>query len=450
MSAPLLSILIAALPERRAKRERLLRLLPLTTENMDQVEILVDDTVGISIGVKRQQMLERACGTYVAFVDDDDLVADDYVERVLAACREGADCCYFEGLAVFQPGRLVRFRHSITLPGWGQDGEGYYRTPNHLNAIRRDLALAVGYADMKHGEDHDFSLRIRPLLKTEAAVPGGPLYWYFADAWAKERSASLRFLIKWPTRGRPALFASTLRRHLETLSGKHPVEFLVTLDHDDETSLEVATKVAKLEWPVQICKGPAGRTKIEAINADMGFASSWDVLILVADDMVPVEHGWDERILMDFARRCPDLDGLLTYDDGFQKPPPGEIPIATMPVMGRPFYERQGTIYCPEYRSVFCDNELTAVAKAQGRVHYVPRTIIRHDWIGRTDRRDLLLRRNEAQWEHDRQVFERRCPELARARAAAPPPPPPPAAGPVAPSPLREYVLRPQRRRRAR
>jgi len=39
----------------------------------------------MTIGAKRNQLLHRAKGDYVAFVDDDDLVSSDYVNKVLSA-----------------------------------------------------------------------------------------------------------------------------------------------------------------------------------------------------------------------------------------------------------------------------------------------------------------------------------------------------------------------------
>ena len=56
-------------------------------------EIIYDIDEGqVSIGVKRQRMLHKANGEYIVFIDDDDLVAENYVDLILGALKTGPDC----------------------------------------------------------------------------------------------------------------------------------------------------------------------------------------------------------------------------------------------------------------------------------------------------------------------------------------------------------------------
>jgi len=55
----------------------------------------------------------------------------------------------------------------------------YYRTPNHLNPIKREIVLQVGYSDMRRGEDFDFSTRVFNLLKTETKIETS-IYYYLS------------------------------------------------------------------------------------------------------------------------------------------------------------------------------------------------------------------------------------------------------------------------------
>jgi glycosyltransferase involved in cell wall biosynthesis len=133
-----------------------------------------------SVGAKRQQLLEWATGDYIAFVDDDDMVPDDYVSKILDAIKEHdmlfgvePDCCSLSGeLHWLSNGTTEPFEHSIKHQKWEKKDGVYLRYPNHLNAVRRDLALEVGFKDMGHGEDRDYSDRLKPLLKTEAPIDG--------------------------------------------------------------------------------------------------------------------------------------------------------------------------------------------------------------------------------------------------------------------------------------
>ncbi len=72
-----------------------------------------------------------------------------------------------------------RFEHSIKYDGWYTKDGVHYRTPNHLSVVRCELARKVGFVSKNVGEDHDYSMRLRPLLKTEASTGETPLYFYF-------------------------------------------------------------------------------------------------------------------------------------------------------------------------------------------------------------------------------------------------------------------------------
>jgi len=169
---PTLAILIPTLPERRELLARLLRRLRPQRHGVQVVTL--SDRGDLLIGEKRQRLLEdpRVTAPYVAFVDDDDLVSPDYCPRVLAAIAGGADVvgfrlqCYFDGEL---EGEAI---HSLSMGTWlhepGKFDEArnhrtlslYRRTPNHLNPIRRELALSVGYRAMRTGEDADYSRRL--------------------------------------------------------------------------------------------------------------------------------------------------------------------------------------------------------------------------------------------------------------------------------------------------
>lgn len=172
-----LSILICTTPIRARLLNRLLdRLTPqLTTD----AEIVIESDDGtMPIGHKRNILLDRSIHDYVCFVDDDDLVSDDYVSKIVTAIQSNPDCCSLLGVFTTNGINPIEFHHSIKYTAWSNDRIPYERNPNHLNAIRRELAIATKFNDsMSVGEDHDFSKRIQPLLKTESEIDG-VLYHY--------------------------------------------------------------------------------------------------------------------------------------------------------------------------------------------------------------------------------------------------------------------------------
>lgn len=191
-----LSILICSI----VGRESLLKNLRVDLERQrtDDVEILVEtDDKRITTGAKRNVLLRRATGDYIAFVDDDDKVSDDYVRKILKAIKTHPDCCGIEGeishTKQFRISRrsrrsrrfehkqiIQKFVHSIQYDRWFEKGGIYYRCPNHINPVKRTIALKVKFPDVMRGEDKDYSFRLRFLLKSEVYIDG-IIYFYRAS-----------------------------------------------------------------------------------------------------------------------------------------------------------------------------------------------------------------------------------------------------------------------------
>lgn len=166
------SILILTQPSRREFLKRLLATLKPQVDKVKGVEIdirMFDPA--LSLGNNRQVMRENARGEYSCFVDDDDLVPDNYVELILSCLGGGVDYvgfrmqCYVDGTAL-QP-----TYHSLKYNKWYSDSNGHYRDLSHLNPIKNDLALKVTMAG-GYGEDSRWSEDLRKLdvVKTEAYI----------------------------------------------------------------------------------------------------------------------------------------------------------------------------------------------------------------------------------------------------------------------------------------
>lgn len=168
-----LSILIPSLNSRKDKLQQLMD--ALRPQKKDNVEFMVlPDDGQMSIGQKRNMLLMQSHGEYVAFVDDDDMVPNDYVDRVLKGLMTNPDCTSLTGRIVFSDGYSRPFVHSLRYDRWIDDHENkvYYRPPNHLNAIKREHAVKVGFPQINLGEDRHFSVNIRQYLKKESWIDG--------------------------------------------------------------------------------------------------------------------------------------------------------------------------------------------------------------------------------------------------------------------------------------
>ena len=127
------------------------------------------DNKEMSIGAKRQLLLESATKTHCVFIDDDDSVPADYIATVWPQLT-------FDGIGyIEQITGGKKAAHSQDYDGWysNRDGYDYVRCLFCKDVIRTSIALQVGFADIRYGEDYDFSIRLLKsgLIRTHTFVP---------------------------------------------------------------------------------------------------------------------------------------------------------------------------------------------------------------------------------------------------------------------------------------
>jgi glycosyltransferase involved in cell wall biosynthesis len=178
-----LSILICHIASRAAMLERLVA--QLTPQLTSAVEVLIETDAGeIEIGRKRNNLLSKAAGDYLCFVDDDDAVHPSYVATILGELESSPDCVGFKSNR-YQDGKLIGdCSYSIRNAGRSDylsnncTFRHFVRTPGHITPVRREHAIATGFQSAWcFGEDRDFERRILPLLKTEVFIDA-PMYDY--------------------------------------------------------------------------------------------------------------------------------------------------------------------------------------------------------------------------------------------------------------------------------
>lgn len=187
----ILSLLIPTIRKRRAMCRKLCDELQRQIDDhkwiSQVIELIVssEDDGEISIGTKRNALLKEATGKYVAFIDDDDWVAHNYIHKVYTGCLHGQDCLSLTGHITIDNGPPEIFEHSIKYKAW-KTNEGvmfpaikYERYPNHLNAIKREIALQATFPEIYHGEDREWSAQLheKGLIKSEYFI-GEVIYYY--------------------------------------------------------------------------------------------------------------------------------------------------------------------------------------------------------------------------------------------------------------------------------
>lgn len=175
-----LSILVPTIVGREQQFKRLQDFLSaqLYSEGIwNEVEIAheCDDRV-VSIGVKRQLLLNKSYGDFVVMIDDDDWVPDDYCLTLWQAIKDNPDIdsigflqrCIFDGTTLKTASLSNKWKDWYDNLG----GFDYVRTPFFPTPMRRDIAVKIGYNDLRFGEDHDFAKRLKAsgLIKKELFI----------------------------------------------------------------------------------------------------------------------------------------------------------------------------------------------------------------------------------------------------------------------------------------
>jgi glycosyltransferase involved in cell wall biosynthesis len=162
--------------------------------NRRSVEILVfSDNRSQSISEKRNVLLQAARGQFVCFLDDDDGVANNYIDLILKAAQENAnvDCITFDQFCSLD-GEPMNVSFGIGNPHgqlWrNEDGllGDIKRPPYHMCLWRRELAQSEEFRPMygpngQSTEDIDWLMRLYPKVQSEYHIPE-PMHMYIYNS----------------------------------------------------------------------------------------------------------------------------------------------------------------------------------------------------------------------------------------------------------------------------
>lgn len=174
----ILSVLICSVPERQNMLANLFHYFKeISSAFRQEVEIIYDNSPKheMSVGKKRQLLLERAKGEWIVFFDDDDQPNEQYINWIMEAIKQhpDIDCIGIRGLMTTNGENAKTWCHRL---GYPIDGDGlhptkfgydYVRPIIHFNPVLRKKALQAGFRDMRFGEDMDYADRLNEILEKE-------------------------------------------------------------------------------------------------------------------------------------------------------------------------------------------------------------------------------------------------------------------------------------------
>jgi hypothetical protein len=180
---PKLSILIATLDSRAKVKAKLVSTINAQCDRFPgAVEVIESSDNGeLILGDKRNLLLDKATGDYVVFVDDDDLVADTYIEDIITTIDEHhPDCITFKGVITTDGSNEGEFRFDMNYQHntWEQDANGVHlRCPSIWCPIKSNIAKSVRFMPIDCAEDRVWAIQLYPLLNTQTYIDKH-LYFY--------------------------------------------------------------------------------------------------------------------------------------------------------------------------------------------------------------------------------------------------------------------------------
>lgn len=191
---PILSILICTVIERMEEFRQLVE--EFRRQIGDQnIELLWEqDNKQISVGAKRQKLLNRSRGEWIVFFDDDDFPEEWYVSEIVEALKSNPDCLGYLIKMTTNGEREQVCCHSLRYPEWkaNVDGYDYVRNVSHFNCVRRDLAIQVGFQDRRFGEDHPYSNGVTALCKTEVFIDKFMFHYRYSNKVSHRKKYGIR------------------------------------------------------------------------------------------------------------------------------------------------------------------------------------------------------------------------------------------------------------------
>ena len=159
-----LSILVPTVPSRLTTYyPRIIRELMKQTENYPEIEIIgLFDNKKRTIGQKRQDLLNLAQGTHLAFIDDDDRISEDYIKSIMDTLNENleTDCIVFDSICKINGGPEILCKYGLEFEyGYILDGKEWRGKPAHTMVYKSSIAKKHVYSNITTGEDVDWVKR---------------------------------------------------------------------------------------------------------------------------------------------------------------------------------------------------------------------------------------------------------------------------------------------------
>ena len=199
-----LSILILSIPSRLHFLKPLMEKLEKQIGNRQDVEIIsIMDNKSFGISEKRNELMKLARGSHLAWIDDDDDVTDNYVDRLTETIEKNPDVdvisfnqiCYLEGMEAKVFAQMGNPHEDVVCDPLNPSRyKDTLRPPYHWCVWKTSLAQSEDFRSdvlitgSDVGEDLDWLRRLYPKVQNSVYLEHDVLHIY---RYSKEVSESL-------------------------------------------------------------------------------------------------------------------------------------------------------------------------------------------------------------------------------------------------------------------
>jgi hypothetical protein len=202
-----------------------------------------------------------------------------------------------------------------------------------------------------------------------------------------------------PSRGRAQKSWHTTRRWIERAGVE--TELIVSIDDNDPS---------REQYLRQYANADLFRTKIISNDNDCvvhaanhaAKEAKGDILVYVSDDFdCPDKWGVTVQQLTHGREKW-----LLKVDDGYQ---PFWKDVLTIPIMDKALYNELGYFFHPEYRSMFCDQDLFYTCKNMNVIINAQNVLFEHNhYCNKKAMIDDTYRRSDQNWNSGKELYAKR------------------------------------------
>ena len=132
---------------------------------------LIDNKL-MTIGEKKNRLKAMAKWEYIAYVDDDDEISEDYIDELLKAIEYGTDVICFGMLYIEDNKEWIPVKLSKDYEHTQATAEQPYftRQPHHIMCWKKEVAMKEDFENISFFEDTKWAEVMQKHIKTEYQI----------------------------------------------------------------------------------------------------------------------------------------------------------------------------------------------------------------------------------------------------------------------------------------